>query len=490
MKIQYKSAIVMTLFGVSLVIVASSVFGVQNYRMGIDSQKKNIKYLSQETASHLQSHLLERAAISLTLSTAPIIKSELQRSNNQFLSLSGVERKNRIRELNQRWQNTSDITDPFIADHMQNQIAEYLLNQQIILPGNYGEIFLTNRFGVMIATTGKLTTLSHAHKYWWQAAYNDGKGRVFFDDRGFDKSVSGYVLGVVVPIKFKNEIIGILKCNYNISGPLTSLIHEFNSRKIGSLKIVRTSGVVVKEYGTTPLSTKVNNTLTRYLQQKNSQVLISDENNEKQFFGIVPIPITLGSNEYGFGGSTESIDHIKGNKGDAWHIIIEAPEDVHSTTKLLFIFGSVFTLLSGVVALILGKKIAKPIAELSITASKIGQGKLTTRATVNSRDEVGILARSINSMTGQLQEAETSKKQLITDLQKALSEVKMLKGFIPICSSCKDIRDDKGYWSKIEKYIEDNTDAKLTHGMCNKCAEKLYGDEPWLDDYLKRGKSL
>jgi hypothetical protein len=71
------------------------------------------------------------------------------------------------------------------------------------------------------------------------------------------------------------------------------------------------------------------------------------------------------------------------------------------------------------------------------------------------------------------------------DLEEAHKEVKTLKGMIPICSSCKNIRDDKGYWSKIESYIESHSDAQFTHGLCEKCMEGLYGDQEW---YKKRNK--
>ncbi len=59
-------------------------------------------------------------------------------------------------------------------------------------------------------------------------------------------------------------------------------------------------------------------------------------------------------------------------------------------------------------------------------------------------------------------------------LQKALDEVRTLQGIIPICSNCKQIRDDKGYWSQVERYISDHTDAEFTHGICPECVKKLY----------------
>jgi PAS domain S-box-containing protein len=78
---------------------------------------------------------------------------------------------------------------------------------------------------------------------------------------------------------------------------------------------------------------------------------------------------------------------------------------------------------------------------------------------------------------------EEQKDKLVSDLQKALSEVKTLRGFLPICMYCKQIRDDKGYWSKVESYIHKHSDAKFSHSICPECAKKnypdmdLYGDE-------------
>lgn len=59
-------------------------------------------------------------------------------------------------------------------------------------------------------------------------------------------------------------------------------------------------------------------------------------------------------------------------------------------------------------------------------------------------------------------------------LQRQLKEIKVLKGFIPICASCKKIRDDKGYWTQVEQYVADHSEAEFTHSICPDCAKKLY----------------
>ncbi len=74
------------------------------------------------------------------------------------------------------------------------------------------------------------------------------------------------------------------------------------------------------------------------------------------------------------------------------------------------------------------------------------------------------------------QKAQIEKDKLIVELQEALSRVKTLSGLLPICSACKKIRDDQGYWNQIENYISSYSDAVFSHSLCPDCAEKLYPD--------------
>ncbi len=73
-----------------------------------------------------------------------------------------------------------------------------------------------------------------------------------------------------------------------------------------------------------------------------------------------------------------------------------------------------------------------------------------------------------------LKKAEIERERLIQELQKALADVKMLSGLLPICSNCKKVRDDGGYWRQIEAYITDRSDARFSHSICPTCAERLY----------------
>ncbi|MBW2181696.1 MAG: hypothetical protein JRG81_15220 [Deltaproteobacteria bacterium] len=67
-------------------------------------------------------------------------------------------------------------------------------------------------------------------------------------------------------------------------------------------------------------------------------------------------------------------------------------------------------------------------------------------------------------------------KELGEELGKAIETKKTLEGLLPICASCKKIRDDKGYWNQIEEYIRDHSEVEFSHGICHECAKKLYPD--------------
>jgi PAS domain S-box-containing protein len=89
------------------------------------------------------------------------------------------------------------------------------------------------------------------------------------------------------------------------------------------------------------------------------------------------------------------------------------------------------------------------------------------QAEVLLKENEGELERKVRERTAAMEESTRN-------LEIALSEVKKLSGMLPICASCKKIRDDKGYWNQIEEYIRDHSEAEFTHSICQDCAEKLY----------------
>jgi PleD family two-component response regulator len=74
----------------------------------------------------------------------------------------------------------------------------------------------------------------------------------------------------------------------------------------------------------------------------------------------------------------------------------------------------------------------------------------------------------------ELKKALDREKELIKKLKNALSKVKLLSGLLPICVKCKNVRDDKGYWRRVEEYLADHSEAQLSHSLCPNCVKELY----------------
>jgi PAS domain S-box-containing protein len=107
--------------------------------------------------------------------------------------------------------------------------------------------------------------------------------------------------------------------------------------------------------------------------------------------------------------------------------------------------------------------------ELQVPA---GKRYFESRSIPMSKNIVYALVRDVTEQ----KRVEVEKENLIKELQDALGQVKTLKGLLPICSACKNVRDDQGYWRKIEAYISSHSEAAFSHSICPDCVKKLYPD--------------
>ncbi len=438
---------------VALMIITAG-FDYLNHRTIIRQTLRNSEQQATRGAHHVEVHLESSAEIALTLASAPILNQALKASNGDFGRLSGEERQKQLTALNTQWQQTSDLLSPFIQGYMTNEAAQLLRKQQELLPARYGEIFLTNRYGALVATTGKLSTLAHAHKYWWQAAYKKGKGRIFIDDRGFDTSVRGYVLGIVVPVYEGQEVIGILKCNINIMGPLKHIIDQFGGQGSGVMKIVRTNGLIVIAPDMEPLSQSLPEEMTSLLVEKQT---VSAQT-EEVLVATTPVAISLGSEAIGFGGSYKSIDHIKGNSGEVWHTVIVIEEhtaliEAHRTTKIIVVAGLLLAFFITLASLFWGRLLTRPLARLAQAARKIGQGNLETRVVEQNNDEISDLAHSLNEMAFNLKTTMASRQELLHEMELRIQTEKELE-LLATTDELTDLYNRRAFSVHMKKEVE------------------------------------
>jgi DNA-binding NtrC family response regulator len=83
-------------------------------------------------------------------------------------------------------------------------------------------------------------------------------------------------------------------------------------------------------------------------------------------------------------------------------------------------------------------------------------------------------ALELRAAAEETRRAQEEKEALIVELREALAKVKTLRGLLPVCASCKKVRDDQGYWTQIDEYLREHSEADVSHGICPDCARRLY----------------
>jgi HAMP domain-containing protein len=150
--------------------------------------------------------------------------------------------------------------------------------------------------------------------------------------------------------------------------------------------------------------------------------------------------------------------------------------DVNDIVMSIMLF-SIFVLIAGTAASVgFSRAITRPLSNLAGAAEAFGRGERHHSVSIQSDDEVGELAKTFNVMIEKRNQSEAERERLIAELREALKKVKTLSGLLPICASCKKVRDDRGYWNQIEAYISEHSDAEISHSLCPECLQKLYPD--------------
>ena len=132
-----------------------------------------------------------------------------------------------------------------------------------------------------------------------------------------------------------------------------------------------------------------------------------------------------------------------------------------------------------------------PIKALATATKAVSNGDYSQFVEVNSKDELEMLASAFNKMSKDLARYQQEMEELVKirteeltlanrNLEQSLAKIKRLSGLLPICASCKKVRDDKGYWSQIESYIMEHSEAEFSHSVCPECSDKLLAE---LDKY-------
>ena len=404
-----------------------------HYKNVLEFEKRSIESQAKIISQNLEKLLFEKIKIVQTLASSNIVAQQLKESNDFYSSLEKEQRVSLINSENRKWMSTTEKHSPFILKYTDNILSKHFKKQQNVIPNEYGEIFLTNRFGALVASTSKLTTFKHYQKYWWKKAFNKGKGAIFIDDRGYDNSVGNYVVGIVVPVIADNKIVGILKANLKILPAISAILTNFDRADVTKVSLIRSGGRIIYEKGITPLSEKISPEIIKSISGKNLGLI--DGNDFLTGFSKV----LLNGNNFTikFGGTPKSIDHKLGNRDEQWYILTHKDKNeifsrINNSIKNFFILGLLILFVVAYLSYFIGRSTAKPIVELIASCKEIAKGNFNIAVTFQSHDEIGVLGDTFNLMTKKLKETTASKKDLEEEIEKRIEAENRLKNILKL----------------------------------------------------------
>jgi PAS domain S-box-containing protein len=297
--------------------------------------------------------------------------------------------------------------DPLIRAHLDNVLGHEL---RAIVNSNehIAEIYITDRFGALVAASGKTTDYYQADEEWWQKTFHNGEGRDFIGNIEFDESAGVMVILIALPIRNEDhKLIGICGFEMDLIQFFTP-IKEFKTGKTGGAFVIENTGHILfhpqihpaSAVGTDPLS-------VRYRSPEEFQELL----HRKKKWGMVSghkLDV-----EGGFQAFAQVHNDLLKNNGMEWLVFIN--EDVDEVfaplRELSFQWGMmmiVFTIVVIYFGSLIDRSFAKPIKKLHEATQIIGSGNLDYRVEMDTGDEIEELGRSLNTMSHNLKTTTTS----------------------------------------------------------------------------------
>jgi methyl-accepting chemotaxis protein len=298
-----------------------------------------------------------------------------------------------IDQLDAQWREAdaaNNDADPLVQSVLSNDLANELLEFQKSFP-EHVEVFVTDKYGASVASTGRTSDYNQADEDWWQATYKNGSGAVYIGQPEFDESSVTYAVNIGVPVQnvATGEVIGVLRSTYNIRG-FNQILASVRFGETGKADLIFPSGEVITSDSSQVLINS--STLTELQEMSESYVMLDYRGTQR----VVSQALVTSS-----GSEAELIKNL------GWNLVAyqdagEVLQPVTELTRTTFIVSLVILLIAICMALIISQRLAKPISSLTEAANQLAAGDLSIQARVESRDEFGKLAESFNHMTEQL----------------------------------------------------------------------------------------
>jgi GAF domain-containing protein len=443
-----RTKLIIVMVGITLVAtLAITIYGISaTTRSLTQTVGQQLSSNASSMAAQVGNIFEEQLSILGTLSINELLQQVVQEHTAGYGTTDPAAITAEIVRRDQQWIAASD-DDPFIQEHLVNPAALDLqeFRQQF---GNHIEVFVTDRYGAVVATTNRISDYNQADEAWWQAAYADGEGATYISQvPEYDTSVGRFSILLAVPLRNRDtgDFIGVLRSTYD----LKDLIGLLTSIRVG-----QTGEVDILFPGDAPAR----------IHAGGYEIITPEQ--QAQMLSLTEQPFVQAPYEGNnvFVGSS----FVKSTTGEAvindlgWPVIFhqdvrEALSPVNAQTQGTTLISVLIIAVASVLAAGLAQILVVPIRRLTDVAEKVSAGDLAVRAEAQSSDEIGRLAEAFNAMTGQLQGTLQGLEQRVTERTRALETS------IQVSRRISTILDQRQLVYEVVEQVRSSFDYYHTH---------------------------
>ena len=336
-----------------------------------------------------QLHLMQGFVLGETIENAAATASHL-RSGNPALIEAELQRQQLA------WEAAGD-TDPLVQDVLNSTATPELYDFLQRFP-TYTNLLLTDKYGATLAATARPSNYYQGAQDWWQAAYNHGQGAIYVGHPVFDPGTKAMRIIIAIPVRIEHgsEVVGILHSTYNLQNILGVLmVSPHQTGQVGFDVLLPDGRLITAQSAIQSLDS---DTLASLRASQMADYAQIDFEGSAQLVSLSPVtsPAPEDANLF------RNLNWILINHES----VASAFVPLHEAWRTTLLTTLLVLLLTSGLGVILARVLMAPISRLTRVAAQIAAGDLSTKAQVESRDEIGTLARTFNSMIDGLARAQ------------------------------------------------------------------------------------
>ncbi|MBN1934464.1 MAG: GAF domain-containing protein [Anaerolineae bacterium] len=378
-----------------------------------DATSQQFQVLARAQLVQLGDFLSENVTIVRTIALTRRVREDLLLAQTGYRALSQSQIEQRLLGLDAQWLAAPDSSQMVrsMIDPSLNGLTRQLVEYFNAFP-DHVEIFVTDLYGGLVASTGRTSDYYQADEGWWQAAYRNGEGAVYISQPEYDESAGYTALDIALPVRDDDgTVLGIVRSTLRVES-IQELVSKLKFGETGHVALANALGVVIADPNPAHVGEQLPESwyAAGIVQSNGGWAALVDDEGERVLAGYA----TLGEYESDYADETEAIRSL------GWILFVrqsqqEALETARNVVWTGLGVAGLSLLIAFALAFVLARSVSQPIRQLVDVARQMTGGNLQIQVPFRRRDEVGELALAFEDMAGQVLGMVNTLEQRVAD---------------------------------------------------------------------------